>query len=47
KLILNVIGITDVTIVAGGGAKAVDMGEATMDSFVGTLVSNLEQAAAA
>lgn len=47
ELILNVIGITDVTIVAGGGAKAVDLGEATMDSFVGQLALNLEQAAAA
>ena len=34
RLILNVIGISDVTIVAGGGAKAVDMGEATMGDFV-------------
>jgi FMN-dependent NADH-azoreductase len=47
KLILNVIGITDVTIVAGGGAKAVDLGEETMDGFVGRLDSNLKHAAAA
>ena len=40
-------GITDVTIVAGGGAKAVDLGEETMDGFVGRLDSNLKHAAAA
>lgn len=34
RLILTVIGISDVTIVAGGGAKAVDMGESTMGAFV-------------
>ncbi len=34
RLILNVIGISDVTLVAGGGAKAVDLGETTMDAFV-------------
>ena len=45
KLILNVIGITDVTIVAGGGAKAVDMGDDTMDGFVGKLIGDLRQAA--
>jgi FMN-dependent NADH-azoreductase len=47
KLILNVIGITDVTIVAGGGAKAVDLGEESMDSFIGNLDSSLKHAAAA
>ncbi|PVY30445.1 FMN-dependent NADH-azoreductase [Paraburkholderia silvatlantica] len=47
KLILNVIGITDVTIVAGGGAKAVDLGEETMEGFVGKLDSSLLHAAAA
>ncbi|MGG1948592.1 NAD(P)H-dependent oxidoreductase [Trinickia sp. NRRL B-1857] len=47
KLILGVIGITDVTIVAGGGAKAVDLGEATMDGFVGNLDPDLKQAATA
>ena len=34
RMILGVIGIADVTIVAGGGAKAVDLGETTMDAFV-------------
>lgn len=46
RLILNVIGITDVTVVAGGGAKAVDMGEQTMDEFVGKLAPEIERAAA-
>lgn len=34
RLILNVIGITQVTFVAAGGAKAVDLGEVAMDDFV-------------
>ncbi|MPV60441.1 FMN-dependent NADH-azoreductase [Burkholderia sp. HI2761] len=46
KLILNVIGISDVTIVAGEGAKVVDLGEESMDSFVGKLDSHLKLAAA-
>ena len=45
RLILGVIGITDVTFVAGGGAKAVDMGEITMDGFVEKLSPDLKQAA--
>lgn len=47
RLILKVIGITDVTFVAGGGAKVVDMGEQTMDGFVATLEPEIEMAAAA
>jgi FMN-dependent NADH-azoreductase len=47
RLILGVIGITDVTVVAGGGAKVVDLGEQTMDVFVATLDPELERAAAA
>ena len=46
SLLLSVIGITDVTVVAGGGAKAVDMRETTMDGFVETLRPELEAAAA-
>lgn len=46
RLILEVIGITDVTVIAGGGAKAVDLGEQTMDGFVGALAPALETAAA-
>jgi FMN-dependent NADH-azoreductase len=47
RLILGVIGITDVTVIAGGGAKVVDMGEQTMDGFVGTLEPTIQRAAAA
>jgi FMN-dependent NADH-azoreductase len=46
RLIMNVIGITDVTVVAGGGAKAVDMREQTMDEFLAKLQPAIEQAAA-
>ena len=45
RLILNVIGIEDVTFVAGGGAKVVDMGEQTMDAFVGSLAPQIAAAA--
>ena len=37
RLILNVIGITDVAFVSGGGAKVVDLGERTMDAFLSGL----------
>jgi len=47
RLILSVIGITNVTFVTGGGAKLVDMGEQTMDDFIATLAPQIEQAAAA
>ena len=47
RLILNVIGITDVTVVAGGGAKVVDLREQTMDGFLDTLQPEIERAAAA
>lgn len=46
RLILNVIGITDVTVVAGGGAKAVDLGETTMDRFLDDLQPAIRAAAA-
>lgn len=46
RLILGVIGITDVTVVAGGGAKAVDMRETTMEGFIATLQLEIEAAAA-
>ena len=45
RLILRVIGITDVTVVAGGGAKAVDLRETTMDGFIATLQPAIEAAA--
>ena len=47
RLILGVIGITDVRVVAGGGAKVVDMGEQTMDGFIATVEPEIERAAAA
>lgn len=46
RLILSVIGITDVTVVAGGGAKAVDMRETTMEGFIATLQPEIDAAAA-
>jgi FMN-dependent NADH-azoreductase len=47
RFILAVIGITDVTVVAGGGAKAVDMAEQTMDGFIATVEPEIARAAAA
>ena len=47
RLILGVIGITDVTVVAGGGAKVVDMGEQTMDDFIATVEPQIESAVTA
>ena len=41
------IGITDVTVIAGGGAKAVDMREQTMAGFIAGLEAEIERAAAA
>ena len=41
------IGITDVTFISGGGAKAVDMRQATMEEFVGELEPAIASAAAA
>ncbi|MDX7953715.1 NAD(P)H-dependent oxidoreductase [Lichenihabitans sp. Uapishka_5] len=46
RVVLDAMGITDVTVVAGGGAKAVDMRETTMDAFLGTLGPAIEGAAA-
>ncbi|EBA13450.1 FMN-dependent NADH-azoreductase [Roseobacter sp. CCS2] len=46
KVVLGVIGIDDVTIIAGENAKLVDMGETTMDAFVDTHGSALAEAAA-
>lgn len=46
RLILGVIGITDVTVIAGCGAKAVDLGEETMEGFVARFAPELERAAA-
>ena len=45
-LILNVIGITDVTFVAAGNAKSVDMGETGMDAFVDRFQAEIDAEAA-
>jgi FMN-dependent NADH-azoreductase len=45
-MLLGVIGIADVTVVAGGNAKSVDMGETTMAAFVDTLQPAIQAAAA-
>lgn len=45
RLILGVIGITDVTFVTAGNAKAVDLGEQTMDGFIATVEPQIELAA--
>jgi FMN-dependent NADH-azoreductase len=47
RLILKVIGIEDMSVVAGGGAKAVDMGQQTMAEFVGNLEGEIRSAAVA
>lgn len=47
KLILKVIGIEDVTVVAGGNAKSVDMGQTTRDAFLQTFAPQVAAAAAA
>lgn len=46
RLILNVIGITDVTFVAAGNAKSVDMGEISRDAFLDTFALQIEAEAA-
>ena len=46
KLILKVIGIEDVTVVAGGNAKSVDMGQISRSAFLETFAPQIEQAAA-
>lgn len=37
RMILNILGIEDITTVAGGGAKNVDLGQISMEDFVGKL----------
>jgi FMN-dependent NADH-azoreductase len=44
RLILNVIGIADVTFVAAGGAKTVDLGEMTRETFLAQLDPDLKRA---
>ena len=45
RLILNVIGISDVAFIAGGGAEPVEMGAQTMDAFLAKIVPAIEHAA--
>jgi FMN-dependent NADH-azoreductase len=45
RLILKVIGIEDVTVVAGGNAKAVDMGDTTREAFLRRLDAEVSAAA--
>ena len=45
RLILSIIGITDVTFINAGGAKIVDMGEQTMDGFIATVEPAIARAA--
>ena len=47
RLILKVIGITDVTFIAAGNAKAVDMGEIGRDAYLDRFRSEIEAEAAA
>ncbi len=47
RLILKVIGITDVNFVAGGAAKLVDLQQRTMSDFVADLAPQIRTAAAA
>lgn len=46
RLILNVLGITDVAFIAAGGAKAVDLGEVGRDEFLDKLQGEIEAEAA-
>ncbi len=46
RLILGVIGITDVTFIAAGGAKAVDLGEVGREDFLNKFQSKIEAEAA-
>ena len=46
KLILNVLGITDITFIAAGGAKAVDLGEISMQDFLAGFDDQIQAALA-
>jgi FMN-dependent NADH-azoreductase len=46
RLILKVIGIEDVTVIAGGNAKAVDMGEIPRSDFLEAFASDMADAVA-
>ncbi|GJD64722.1 FMN-dependent NADH-azoreductase [Methylobacterium frigidaeris] len=46
RLILGVLGITDVSVIAAGGAKAVDLGEVGREAFLDGLQTEIEALAA-
>lgn len=46
RLILNVVGITDVTFIAAGGAKVVDLGEIGREEFLDRFAGEIEAEAA-
>ena len=46
RLILKVIGITDVTVIAAGGSKVVDLGEVTREAFLERFDPAIEKEAA-
>ena len=46
RLILGVIGITDVAFIAAGNAKVVDMGEVGRDEFLGRFEGEIKAEAA-
>jgi FMN-dependent NADH-azoreductase len=45
RLTLNLMGITEVTFIAAGGAKVVDFGEVSRDAFLGKFKDQIESAA--
>jgi FMN-dependent NADH-azoreductase len=45
RLVLKVIGIENVTVVAGGNAKSVDMGQVSRDQFVSSFEMEIAEAA--
>ena len=47
RLILKVIGITDVTFIVAGGAKVVDLGEVSRDDYLANFDNQIEKAVAA
>jgi len=47
RLILKVIGITDVTFVAAGGSKVVDLGETSREHYLAAFQGPIAEAAAA
>jgi len=46
RLVLGVIGIVDVTFIAGGNAKAVDLGEVTREEFLSRFRGEIQAASA-